>query len=190
MRNVEKVKEVLQFQKRLENTESEDRWLSKRLGLLPKANMCPPETEKEFAVDDVWHEWPMGYHVNSGSFSVDVWQPKAKRKQIFDYCPEIKIILDMRLERERCYEAPALDYDIVAPPLPVGAPPASEVRDSIAALTQDQESARSSNEDGDDDDLMKQAKEPGKDLEQLTKEPTDSEESPEDLTEDGEIESI
>ena len=111
IRNVEKVKEVLQFQKRIDNTVPEDQWLSARMGLLPDANMCPPDKESEFAVEDVWHEWPMGYHVNPGGFSPDVWEPQMKRKQIFEYCPEIKIILDMRLERERCFEMLEIEID-------------------------------------------------------------------------------
>lgn len=109
---MEKVKEVLRFQKRLDDTNAEDQWLSARLGLLPNANMCPPETEREFAVEDVWHEWPMGYHVNPSGFSLDVWDPRMKRKQIFEYCPEIKIILDMRLEREKCFEMPEIELDL------------------------------------------------------------------------------
>jgi hypothetical protein len=192
IRNVEKVKEVLRFQKRMENTESEDRWLTKRLGLLPKANMCSPEAEKEFAVDDLWHEWPMGYHVNSASFSADVWQPKAKRKQIFDYCPEIKIILDMRLERERCQEppepVPQVDYDIIAPPLPVGASPDSMVRDSIAALTQDRDNAQFSDEEGGNDGLAEEVKELEDDPEQLQKGPADGGGSPGPPSENNEIE--
>ena len=104
IRNVEKVKEVLRFQKRWDDSTPEDQWLSSRLGLLPDANMCPPDKEREFAVEDVWHEWPMGYHLNPGGGVSDVWDLHAQRKMIFEYCPEIKIILDMRLEREKCVQ--------------------------------------------------------------------------------------
>jgi hypothetical protein len=56
IRNVEKAKRVLRFQKRMDDPDSEDQWLSLRLGLLPDSNMCPREKELEFAVAEVWHE--------------------------------------------------------------------------------------------------------------------------------------
>lgn len=67
--------------------------------------MAPPAIEKDFAVEDIWADWPMGYHINptmGPGNSMDVWESLERRKAIYDYCPEIKIILDMHLERERC----------------------------------------------------------------------------------------
>jgi hypothetical protein len=109
IRNVEKVKRVLRFQKRMDNTNSEDQWLSARLGLLPEANMCPREKEMEFAVAEVWHEWPTGYSLSPSEFTADVWEPHSKRQQILEYCPELRMILDMRLEREKCPDVPTID---------------------------------------------------------------------------------
>ncbi len=97
--------EVLQFQARLDNSFSEDQWMASRVGLLPGANMASPDVEKEFAVEDIWAENPMGYHINptmGPGNSPDVWDDPEKRRMIYDYCPEIKIILDMRLSREQC----------------------------------------------------------------------------------------
>jgi Protein of unknown function (DUF5672) len=105
LRRVSKVLEVLQFQTRLDNTFSEDQWMASRVGLVPGANMAPPAVEKEFAVEDIWIERPMGYHINptvGPGNSHDVWDDPAKRRMIYEYCPEIKIILDMRLDRELC----------------------------------------------------------------------------------------
>src|SRR2546421_9893715 len=105
LRRVSKVLEVLQFQTRLDNTFSEDQWMASRVGLVPGANMAPPTVEREFAVEDIWTERPMGYHINptvSPGNSQDVWDDPAKRRMIYEYCPEIKIILDMRLDREQC----------------------------------------------------------------------------------------
>lgn len=104
LRRVSKVREVLEFQERQDNSGPEDWWMSQRLGLLPDANMCPPEKEKEFAVEDIWHEWPMGYHMNHAGPAAEVWRPIQRRHEIYDYCPELKIILDMNLEREKCPE--------------------------------------------------------------------------------------
>ena len=79
--------------------------MASRVGLVPGANMAPPAVEREFAVEDIWAERPMGYHINptvGPGNSRDVWDDPAKRRMIYEYCPEIKIILDMRLDREQC----------------------------------------------------------------------------------------
>lgn len=56
------------------------------------------------AVEDVYMEKAMGYHVRDGgrSLSDTVWKNATQRKKILDYCPEISMIMDMKLERERC----------------------------------------------------------------------------------------
>jgi hypothetical protein len=51
----------------------------------------------------------MGYSLSPGGFNADGWEPRSKREQILEYCPELKIILDMRLEREKCPDVPAID---------------------------------------------------------------------------------
>ena len=93
--------EVLQFQKPYRGEFHEDQWLASRIGLLPGANMAGPDVEKEFSVERVWFERPLGYHLEP-SLAGEVWDNFERRKEIYAYCPEIKIVLDMRLERERC----------------------------------------------------------------------------------------
>lgn len=47
----------------------------------------------------------MGYHVRNmggGALPEGVWKNYDQRKKIFEYCPEIVIIMPMKLERERC----------------------------------------------------------------------------------------
>ena len=105
-----RILEVLEFQTRLDNSFPEDKWMASRVGLIPGAKMATPAVEMEFAVEDIWAERPMGYHINptlGPGNSLDVWEEQFKRRMIYEYCPEIKIILDMRLEREVC-EAPPL----------------------------------------------------------------------------------
>ncbi|ETN42585.1 uncharacterized protein HMPREF1541_01742 [Cyphellophora europaea CBS 101466] len=102
LRRLSRVREVLEFQRRIDDTTAEDYWMSARLALLPDANMCPPGKEREFAVDEIYHEWPMGFHINPSRFSEAVWRRPDQRRKIYDYCPEIKIILDMYLDREKC----------------------------------------------------------------------------------------
>jgi hypothetical protein len=60
--------------------------------------------QNQFSVEEVYHEKPMGYHlrVGAGHLPEGVWKNREQRKNIIEYCPEIAIILDMKLERERC----------------------------------------------------------------------------------------
>jgi hypothetical protein len=102
LRKVSQILKVPRFQTGLDDSFQEDSWLSSRMGLLPDAHMCEPALEREFVVEDIWQERPLGYHINPAGWSDHVWQDPGKRKMIFDYCPEVKIILDMHLERERC----------------------------------------------------------------------------------------
>lgn len=37
----------------------------------------------------------------------DVWGTAEKRKKIYDYCPEMKITMNMKLEREGCEDKSA-----------------------------------------------------------------------------------
>lgn len=56
------------------------------------------------AVEDVYVERPMGYHIRDGgsNLNADVWKDNAQRLKMFEYCPELSLIMDMKLERERC----------------------------------------------------------------------------------------
>ena len=49
-------------------------------------------------------EIPMGYHFQPDGNTLDdqVWKDPRRRKQILEYCPELSMIMDMKLERERC----------------------------------------------------------------------------------------
>lgn len=72
--------------------------------LYPGSVVASGEKEKQFSVEDVYHEKPLGYHVRDGGqgLSDDVWKDPAKRKANFEYCPELSMIMPMKLERERC----------------------------------------------------------------------------------------
>ncbi|KAL8810980.1 MAG: hypothetical protein Q9200_002170 [Gallowayella weberi] len=106
LRRVSRIQQVLKFQSRQDDQDPEDRWLSDRIKLLPDVRLPKPEVEKTFTVEGRWDEKPMGFHVPSSSDSLlrDTWDELAQRRKIFNYCPEIKIIMDMKLERERCEE--------------------------------------------------------------------------------------
>lgn len=46
----------------------------------------------------------MGFHVRDGGTNLpdDVWKNQDRRKSNFEYCPELALIMPMKLERERC----------------------------------------------------------------------------------------
>ena len=56
------------------------------------------------AVEDVYMDNPMGFHVRDGGRQLadTVWKDPNRRKKILSYCPELSMIMDMKLERERC----------------------------------------------------------------------------------------
>ncbi|CAG8977397.1 hypothetical protein HYALB_00007027 [Hymenoscyphus albidus] len=125
LRRISAVKKVLSFQARYNDTEPEDEWFGKRLILLPGAKVATGTDEDHFAVEDVYHEKPMGYHVRDGGENLadDVWKDPEKRKKIFEYCPELTIIMPMKLLTERC-EGDNQMGEIIPPGQPAAAPAA------------------------------------------------------------------
>lgn len=98
------MKRILNFQSRYNDTEPEDEWFGKRITLLPGARVAAGDERQHFSVEEVYSEKPMGYHVRDGGENLadDVWKDPKKRKANFDYCPELAMIMPMKLERERC----------------------------------------------------------------------------------------
>lgn len=97
------IKQVLGFQARFNDSEPEDEWFGKRLVLLP-GHKVAAGVEEALAVEDVYFDNAMGYHVRGGGQDIpdSVWRNPEQRKKIFEYCPELTMIMDMKLERERC----------------------------------------------------------------------------------------
>ena len=99
MRRVSSIIRILQRQQRLNDSEPEDLWLTERLGHLPDTKVANGSTSLKFSSESQWIESPMGYHTG-GSGSVlngGVWGNQERRQKIWEYCPEIKITLDMDL---------------------------------------------------------------------------------------------
>ncbi|OHW92114.1 hypothetical protein CSPAE12_09124 [Colletotrichum incanum] len=103
LRRVSSIKRVLQFQERYNDTEPEDEWFGKRLWVMQGEKVAHGK-KGVLSVEDVYMEKPMGYHIKDGgqSLSDKVWKDPKQRKKIFNYCPELSMIMDMKLERERC----------------------------------------------------------------------------------------
>ena len=59
---------------------------------------------QHFSVEEVYHEKAMGYHLRDGGGHLPpgVWKNSDQRAKVLKYCPEIVIILPMKLEQERC----------------------------------------------------------------------------------------
>lgn len=104
MRRISRVRQILGFQERYNNTAPEDEWFGKRITGLPGTKVATYAEERMFSVEDQWHESPMGFHVREGGENLadDVWLNPERRKANFDYCPELAMIMPMKLEKERC----------------------------------------------------------------------------------------
>lgn len=106
LRRVSAIQQVLAFQARYNDSEPEDEWFSKRVYLLPGAKVASP-TDQALSVEDTYFPGAMGFHVRDGGrtpLNYQVWGDAGQRKEIFNHCPELSMIMDMKLERERCYD--------------------------------------------------------------------------------------
>jgi hypothetical protein len=103
LRRVSAIRRVLSFQARYNDTEPEDEWFGKRLWVL-RGEKVASGTNGVLAVEDVYIDNAMGYHIRDGGLGINpaVWKLPEQRKKIFEYCPELSLIMDMKLERERC----------------------------------------------------------------------------------------
>ncbi|KAI0402954.1 hypothetical protein F4802DRAFT_573867 [Xylaria palmicola] len=103
LRRVSTIRRVLEFQERYNDTAPEDEWFGTRVWVLPGAKVASGK-EGQLAVEDQYIPNAMGFHVRDGGHGIadSVWKDPGQRKAIFDYCPELSLIMDMRLERERC----------------------------------------------------------------------------------------
>ncbi|EWC47200.1 hypothetical protein DRE_03319 [Drechslerella stenobrocha 248] len=105
LRRVKPIIELLKRESRVDgDPQLEDLWLCNRLAQMEGVHMANGSTEAHFSVEAIWEEKPMGYHTGwSGArLPPDVWGEPEKRKKIYDYCPEMKMTISMKLEREGC----------------------------------------------------------------------------------------
>jgi hypothetical protein len=104
LRRISAIKRVLEFQERYNDTSPEDEWFGARLVALPGIKIATAADASYLAVEDIWHENPMGYHVREGGRNLPdtVWKNQERRRKILEWCPEIKMVMEMKLERERC----------------------------------------------------------------------------------------
>jgi hypothetical protein len=103
LRKVSKILSVLQRQRRPHNDGAlEDLWLTDRLRNLEGAHMPNATVSKSFSVESVWDEQPLGYHVGwLGVHHEQIWDENWQVGHIMQYCPEVKMILGMKLDRDK-----------------------------------------------------------------------------------------
>jgi Protein of unknown function (DUF5672) len=105
LRHVSAVRKILQVQNREKGSKFEDKWLADRIALIPGIKMANLTVEVEFSVEEsVQHATPLGYHIGTDGMRLLplLWDDPVKRAHVYEYCPEIKMILQMVLEREAC----------------------------------------------------------------------------------------
>jgi hypothetical protein len=96
LRHIPSIVKVLKNDTRKAGAEWEDRWLCDRL-----PNTAPANISQKFSVESIYYERPLGYHLRGSGKLIDprIWGNKTRKRQIFRYCPETKIILgNMGLE--------------------------------------------------------------------------------------------
>ncbi|KAF5574340.1 hypothetical protein FPANT_11806 [Fusarium pseudoanthophilum] len=103
LRRISAIKQILSFQSRYNDSAADDSWFGTRLEVLPDAKLAMT-SDRPFAVQNNITSRPMGYNLQGRGNLVDqdVWKYPEARKEALKYCPEIQIILNMKLEKERC----------------------------------------------------------------------------------------
>ncbi|KAF7885315.1 uncharacterized protein EAF01_011380 [Botrytis porri] len=80
----------------------EDLWLSNGLNKLEGSKMANAAVSKTFSVESVWDEAPLGYHIGwLGVHHEQIWDKPDYVSHIMNYCPEVKIILGMKLDNDK-----------------------------------------------------------------------------------------
>lgn len=128
LRKVNKIVEVLANKtRRVGDGALEDLWLTNNLHDLPDNHMPDAAISKTFSVESVWDDAPLGYHVGwlgvhheqvsklAGGFRLmflgwkklgansreQIWDDQKQVDHIMKYCPEVKMILGMKLDNDK-----------------------------------------------------------------------------------------
>ncbi|KAM3066243.1 hypothetical protein ACMFMG_003244 [Clarireedia jacksonii] len=103
LRRVSSILRVLKKESRTAyHGELEDLWLSNRLAKLEGTTMANATVSKSFSVESQWDEAPLGFHIGwLGVHHEQIWDKPHYVEHIMDYCPEVKIILGMKLDNDK-----------------------------------------------------------------------------------------
>lgn len=102
-RKVSRIIQVLERNKRRAGDGAfEDLWLATKLRALPEWHMPNANISKTFSVESVWDETPLGYHIGwLGVHHEQIWDDIQQVQHVMQYCPEVKIILGMKLDNDK-----------------------------------------------------------------------------------------
>ncbi|XMA19336.1 hypothetical protein WAI453_012127 [Rhynchosporium graminicola] len=108
LRKVSKIIEVLSNNTRRHGDGAlEDLWMVQKLHGLSGNHMPAANVSKTFSVESVWDEKPLGYHVGwMGVHHEQIWDNATQVDHIMEYCPEVKIILGMKLDNDKTAGVP------------------------------------------------------------------------------------
>lgn len=103
LRKVSRILDVLRKERRPHMDGAlEDLWLAKRLHDLPGSNMPNASVSKHFSVESVWDERPLGYHIGYlGVHHEQIWDVPAQVEHVFEYCPEVSLIMKMEMKGDK-----------------------------------------------------------------------------------------
>lgn len=64
--------------------------------------MANASISKTFSVEGVWDDAPLGYHVGwLGVHHGQLWDDERQVDHVLEYCPEVKMVLGMRLAGDK-----------------------------------------------------------------------------------------
>ncbi|KAL9011496.1 MAG: hypothetical protein Q9173_003659 [Seirophora scorigena] len=97
LRRVSSIIQILRDQIRIPNSDPEDVWLTSRLGHRPGAKVANGSVSLTFSGENIYYDKPMGYHTGGSGrwLSGGIWGNPELRKHNYDYCPEVKMTLEM-----------------------------------------------------------------------------------------------
>ncbi|APA08349.1 hypothetical protein SS1G_13279 [Sclerotinia sclerotiorum 1980 UF-70] len=103
LRRVSSILRVLENERRKPGDGAlEDLWLSNALNRLEGSKMANAEVSKTFSVESVWDDAPLGYHIGwLGVHHEQIWDKPNYVSHIMNYCPEVKIILGMKIDNDK-----------------------------------------------------------------------------------------
>lgn len=105
LRNVSAIVSLLEREERpVGYRQWEDMWLSEKLG----ESAAIGADEVSFSVESMYYETPLGYHLRGSGTLLDatIWANGTRKRQILEYCPEVKIVLgDMQMPKPNQTEA-------------------------------------------------------------------------------------
>lgn len=80
----------------------EDLWLTSKMREFEDWHMPNVTVSKRFSVESVWDDRPLGYHIGwLGVHHEQIWTEEWQIRHILEYCPEVKLVLGMKLVADK-----------------------------------------------------------------------------------------